>query len=107
MDIVVGMRPLVSLLFVTACTTSPASNDAPKCASFAVSQDITCNADMSSCSWRGQACRIDDCGLPPAYPGYAASPQDDGTVKILQPQWNALTAWVDAERNFQFCEASL
>lgn len=58
------------------------------------------------CQWRGEACAIDECGISPAYPGYAASPQADGTVKIYANQWNDLTTYMTAMQNFQLCEVS-
>ena len=101
-----AMTKLWLLVALTACTETAPTDTLPKCAKYPVSQDIACESS-GNCSWRGIACSIDECGVPPSYPGYAVSPQSDGTIKMTNAQWNDLSAWVDAERNFQFCEASL
>lgn len=94
---------VISMLLLAACTTDPTtSSNLPNCASFPTAGDILC--DGASCSYRGTACALDECGMPPVYPGYAISPQPDGSVQIVGTVWTPLAAWIDETRPYQQCE---
>lgn len=84
------------------CTGSSSSSALTNCAQYDVPQDIKCKG--SDCTWRGTKCEVDECGIPPIYPGYAASPQPNGTVVVLEPQWTKLSTWIDEERAYRICE---
>lgn len=101
-------------IVLSGCTTDSPSGttqeEGMNCALFGNTADVSClnnrvGTTPSHCAWRGQACTIDECGLAPSYPGYAAGPgpgSDETTIKT--DQWNALTAYMTAMQTFQACE---
>lgn len=96
---------MVALLGGCVCD-NPSGHAEKSCGLIAATPgEIVCKHGLSDCSWRGQACVLDECGLPPQYPGYAASPSEDGRWTTIQTsQWDRLNVYMDEMRAFQACE---
>lgn len=105
---------MLSVSFI-ACTTDDSQKPAEQtinCNLLGNSQDLNCfsnhaGTSPTNCSWRGQACSLDECGIAPSYPGYLASTSDDGSATTLAtPVWNAVQTYMDQMQAFQACEIS-